>query len=89
VKHWIADVSQVREATSPEDQTWIAEQAPRFIEAGLQSIITVLPQSALAKLSTKGWQRQLAGADTGFSMVDVGSAEEAAAAIAQLNKRVA
>lgn len=77
VEHWIADVSQVTTPTSPDDQQWIAEQGPEFIAAGLRTIITVLPSSALAKLSTKGWQRKVGQVNAGFAMVDVGSVEEA------------
>lgn len=87
VKNWIADVSQVKTATRPDDQQWIAEQGPAFIAAGLQSIITVLPQSALAKLSTKGWQSKVADVNAGFVMLDVGSLDEARQAVQKLRSR--
>lgn len=83
VRHWVADVSGVTTPTQKDDQVWIAEQGPKFIEAGLKSIVTVVPKSAIAKLSTKGWQGELQSKGAGFVMVDVASLEEAAQVIAQ------
>ncbi len=85
----IADTRGVSTAMRKDDQDWIAAQGADFVGQGLQSIITILPQSALTQLSNKGWQKRVAGNDGGFVMEDVGSLEDAKALIATLEQRKA
>lgn len=83
VEHWIADSSRVRGAMHLADQQWAARTAGRFAEAGLKSIINVLPTSALGRLSAQGWQSRLAERH-GFVMLQVSTLAEAREAVTRL-----
>lgn len=89
IKHWIADVSAVTTPTSKEDQVWIAENGGRFFDIGLASVITVLPASAIAKMTTKGWQNEIQKTGAQAAMVDVGSLADARKVISTLAARKA
>jgi hypothetical protein len=75
--YYIAETSKVRTALSQEiiqwwGQTWV----PTLVKAGLQAIVTVVPSSAIANLSTKSWQTQVVD---GITMKNVTTLQEAIA----------
>src|SRR4051794_33662303 len=65
-RNYIADTVQVTTTLRPEVVAWWGTTwVPVLAEFGLRAIVTVLPKSALATLSTGSWQREVVG---GISM---------------------
>lgn len=72
---YIADTSRVANALPPEViEWWGGTWVPELARYGLKSIITVVPERALAKLSTNTWQRQVVN---GIAMSNVSTLAEA------------
>lgn len=55
--YYIAETSKVRTVLRQQVISWWGEVwVPKLVEAGLQAIVTVVPTSTLATLSTYDWQ---------------------------------
>jgi hypothetical protein len=76
---YIADTSKVRNAL-PQDVVgwWSGTWVPVLAGYGLRTIVTVLPTSAVANMSTTSWQRQVVD---GIATINVTSLAEAESAI--------
>lgn len=80
--NFVADTSKVRQALSQEIISWWEKtQFPNYVKSGLKSIVTVLPASAIANLSTKAWQSSTVN---GIYIKNVKSRDEAASEIRKL-----
>jgi hypothetical protein len=76
---YIADTSRVANTLRQEVVDWWgATWVPELAKFGLKSIVTVVPERALAKLSTTTWQRQVVA---GIAMTNVSSMAEAEAQV--------
>jgi hypothetical protein len=72
---YIADTSKVANTLRQEVIDWWGSTwVPELSNFGLRSIVTVVPERALAKLSTNTWQRQVVA---GIAMTNVASIAEA------------
>jgi hypothetical protein len=76
---YIADTSKVRDVFPQEviewwGRTWV----PELRKAGLIAIVTVVPSSALAALSTRSWQAEVLD---GISMLNTANLANAVGAI--------
>ncbi len=78
--NYIAETSRVKNALSQDVLTWFGTWVPVLSNYGLKAIITVIPASAVASLSTTSWQKNVVG---GISMVNVKTLSEAEAALNQ------
>lgn len=79
---YIADTSKVRDVLPQEViQWWGRVWVPRLTQAGLRAIVTVVPSSALASLSTRSWQAEVVG---GITLLNTPNFEQAVAAIRRL-----
>jgi hypothetical protein len=78
---YIAETSKVKNALSQEVLAWFGTWVPVLNQYGLKEIITVVPASAVAKLSTSSWQKNVVA---GISMVNVKTLEEAEATLNQI-----
>jgi hypothetical protein len=62
VKTLIAETSKVTDVLFRESIDWFGnEHVPRLSKAGVTRIVTVVPQTAMGRLSTKSWQGAVAG----------------------------
>jgi hypothetical protein len=74
VKTLIAETSKCSDVLFPECIKWFGEEhVPRLAKAGVTRFITVVPGTALSRLTSKTWQ----GAVQGIEMHNVGSLAEA------------
>lgn len=72
----IVDVVDATGALPQETQDWLASTFfPKVHQFGVKAIITVLPKSALTKLTAKQWMSN--GSPFGFEMFDAASLEDA------------
>jgi len=72
---YIADTSKVANTLRQDViEWWGGTWVPQLARYGLKSIITVVPERALAKLSTNTWQRQVV---SGIAMTNVSTLAEA------------
>ncbi len=79
-RYLILDTSETGGVVSQDDQAWFGEVLfPAFADAGLEAIVTVVPESAIAQLSSKGWMRT--ASPFGFEMYEAASVEDAARVI--------
>jgi hypothetical protein len=77
---YVADTSKVRNALPQNVIAWWSDTwVPVLATYGLRSIVTVLPTSAVANMSTTNWQRQVVD---GIAMINVASLADAELAIA-------
>lgn len=77
--YYIADTSKVRDVLPQEViQWWGQVWVPKLIQARLCAIVTVVPPSALASLSTRSWQAEVVG---GILLSNTATFEEAVAAV--------
>lgn len=82
---YIAETSKVRTALpQPVIKWWGQEWIPELVKAGLRSITTVVPSSAIAKLSTRSWQTEVI---EGITMKNVQSLQEAKAFVNELRQQ--
>ncbi len=57
-KTYVAETSRVKTALSQDILTWWEKEwIPKLDKNGLKLVVTVLPTTALANLSTKSWQK--------------------------------
>ncbi len=76
---YIADTSKVSNVLRPEViDWWTSVWVPKLIANKVRGIVTVLPSSAVANLSTKSWQKEMLG---GIVTINVGSMADAEEAI--------
>jgi hypothetical protein len=62
VKTFVADTVKVKDVFLEECTDWFAKvQIPRLSEAGIKRIVTITPETALGRLSTKTWQAKISG----------------------------
>jgi len=74
VKTLIADTSKVKDVLYKECIEWFGnEQVPRLSKVGVKRIITVVPKTALSRITTKSWQ----GAVEGIELHNADSLEDA------------
>jgi hypothetical protein len=77
--YYIADTSKVRDVLPQEVIAWWGSVwVPKLAKAGLRAIVTVVPGSALASLSTRSWQ---AGVVAGITMLNAPTLSRAKAAV--------
>lgn len=70
----ISDSSKVTDVPTDDCMEWLGkEMVPLLSKAGVKRLITIVPQTALSRLGTKSWQRQVMGID----MYDVKNMAEA------------
>jgi hypothetical protein len=82
---YIAETSKVKSALpQPVIEWWGQEWVPELVKAGLRSITTVVPSSAIAKLSTRSWQTEVVD---GITMKNVQTLQEAKAFVNELRKQ--
>lgn len=75
---WIVDSSKAKGVFSQEIQQCIGSTVfPAFTKNGIKYFITILPQSALTKLTVKNFQQQTG--PNGLELVETGSVEDAVA----------
>jgi len=75
-KHVIVDTSEAKGLPSDEDQAWFATEVfPRYEKAGLKTLVTVLPKSAVTKLGASRWSET--GNRFGFKTFTCASLEDA------------
>jgi hypothetical protein len=80
----IANTGSVEGVLYPEVISMLEnEMIGKYIEGGVKAVITVVPQNALGRLSTKDWQKQIVGA---LTTLNVRSMTEARAAAIKLAK---
>jgi hypothetical protein len=85
--YFIAETSRVTTVLRHDVLKWWGEVwVPTLDKAGLRAIVTVVPSSAIATLSTHVWQAQVEG---GITMMNVRSFADADAAIKELQKKAA
>jgi hypothetical protein len=78
--YYVADTAKVKNALRQDVIQWWGEVwVPILAKYGLKAIITVVPQAALAQLSTKRWQGHVMV--QGIELVEVTSLTEAEAFI--------
>ena len=71
-KAMILETSQAKGVISKEDQQWFSDYLfPKFEEAGLEKIITVVPEDAFARLAANYWQKL--GKQFGIEFFETGS----------------
>lgn len=76
---YIADTSKVRDVFAQEVIEWWGHTwVPKLREAGLLAIVTVVPSSELAALSTRSWQAEV---QDGISMLNTPNLANALGAI--------
>jgi len=81
----IVDTSVATGTVSQEDQQWFgAFLFPEMQKAGIKAIITVLPASALTRMSTQRWKKT--GEQSGMDFVEANNLEEAHAAARAYSK---
>jgi hypothetical protein len=79
----IVDVAHAEGVLSDADQAYLAEVLfPEYGRRGTKGVVTVLPASALTRISAAQWSDS--GEDQGLRMMSVGSWAEARAAIREL-----
>ena len=82
--YYLAETSRVRTVFLKEIIRWWGDVwVPKLAEAGLKAIVTVVPESALALLSTRSWQAEVT---QGITMKNVKTLAEAIAAIRELQQ---
>lgn len=83
--YYIAETSKVKNILRPEVLTWFgSEWVPVLSKGGLKAIITVVPSSGLATLSTRDWQSGVVGT---IIQKNVRNLAEAEAYILQLQQK--
>ena len=79
---YIAETSKVRSVLRQEVIRWFGDVwVPKLVAAKIKAIVTVVPTSSLAKLSTRSWQAVVLD---GIMMKNVKNVAEAEAAIREL-----
>ena len=74
-RHYVADTSKVTNVLRQDVIAWWGSTwVPALAKFGLRAVITVLPKSAVANMSTGSWQREVVG---GIQMMNVASRAEA------------
>jgi hypothetical protein len=74
-RHYVADTSKVTNALRQDIISWWGSVwVPTLARFGLRSVVTVLPKSAVATMSTNSWQRQVVD---GIQMINVASRADA------------
>lgn len=74
----IADTGSVAGVLFPDVvEWWEGEMIGKYVDAGIRQVLTVVPESALGRLSTKDWQKQIVGK---LTTLNVRSLSEALAA---------
>lgn len=82
--YYLAETSKVRTVFLREIIRWWGDiWVPKLAAAGLKAIVTVVPTSALAQLSTRSWQAEVTA---GITMRNVKSFAEATAIIRELQQ---
>lgn len=75
----IADTGNVTGVLFPEVVAWWeGEMIGKYVDAGIRQVITVVPSSALGRLSTADWQKQVIGKLTTLNVKSLGQALDAA-----------
>lgn len=75
-KSIIVDCRQTKGVVRQEDQEWMDNYLfPEYVKAGLKAIITILPKSALSKLSTMNYKKT--GSQHGIHMYECKDMETA------------
>jgi hypothetical protein len=70
----ISDSSKVTDVPVEECLEWLGKGlVPLLAKAGVKQLITIVPKTALSRIGTKSWQRQVLGID----MYDVKDMQEA------------
>jgi hypothetical protein len=81
-RNYVADTSKVTNALRQDIISWWGSTwVPILAAFGLRAVITVLPKSALANMSTSSWQRQVVD---GIQMINVASRADAESALAKV-----
>lgn len=82
--YYVAETSKVSTVLRSEVIKWWADEwVPAMAAANIRGIITVVPKSAIAALSTHSWQSQVIN---GINMKNVRNIEEAEAQIEELRQ---
>ena len=80
--HYVAETSRVTNALRQDVVAWFGGTwMPTLAAYGLRAIVTVVPTSAIAMMSTSSWQRQTV---SGIDMINVGSLVDAESTLAKL-----
>ena len=80
--YYMAQTAKVTTVLSSEIIKWWADEwVPKLIAAGIRAIVTVVPSTAIAAMSTHSWQAQVIGSIT---MMNAKSIDDAEAIIKQL-----
>ena len=81
-RNYVADTSKVTNALGQDIIAWWGSTwVPVLAKFGLRAVITVLPKSALANMSTSSWQRQVVD---GIQMMNVASRADAESALVKV-----
>jgi isopentenyl diphosphate isomerase/L-lactate dehydrogenase-like FMN-dependent dehydrogenase len=73
---YIAETSKVKNVLSQEIVNWFGTWVPKLAEYKLKAILTVVPKSSLAGLSTKSWQKNVVAGITTIDVKSLADAEE-------------
>lgn len=75
----IADTGNVAGVLFPDVVAWWeGEMIGKYVDAGIRQVLTVVPKSALGRLSTKDWQKQVVGKLSTLNVKSLDDALEAA-----------
>jgi len=76
--YYVAETSKVRNVLRQEVIEWWQGWVPKLVTGGLRAIVTVVPASAIASLSTRSWQAEI---NNGIVLKNVRSLAEAESSI--------
>lgn len=79
--YYVAETSKVKTVLRPEVVAWFGEWFPKMVAGNIRTIVTVVPSSALANLSTRSWQSEVVGTIT---MRNTASLKEAEAFVQEM-----
>lgn len=83
--HFVAETSKVTNALRPDVIEWWSDVwVSKLVAAGLRAVITVVPSTAFAAMSTHSWQSQVVD---GILMQNVKSLADAEAVIMDLRQK--
>lgn len=87
-KFVIVDVRKTTGVPTQDDQNYLVQTVfPAYKKANLLAIVTLVPESAVAKMGAKRWQSS--GSQFGFKMFEAGSLDDANGLLASEFKKAA
>jgi hypothetical protein len=79
----IVDTKHSKGALSIEDQQWLVDVFfPKMAKIGVRAIVTIVPESAVTRISAKNWSQS--GEVAGIKMINAATYEDALDAMASI-----